>query len=312
MTVSAYPTINVTSPAPVSGVLYSSTAFVTFKGIANATAGSASTTIATIGYKVGTGGWQSVSTASQHNVVWTVPLVLASGLNTVTFNTTDSASKTTVSQAWSVLVDTSAPTFGAIKLVSNTSSSAVVNVTSAGGDLNATSVSATSNGTAIAASNIAVTGTNNPGSSVTYLVTISGLSAGTWTLSVSAKTLAGLSGSATGTVKVTVVPPPTDQTFNIKSATAGSNPVSNKGINTTITNSGVAAYTAYVYVVVKSTTSGATVYIGVANFGLIASGASATLNVPLVLATGSYSATVYVDSPSGTALAQTTTVSFTV
>jgi len=308
-TVSAYPTINVTSPKVVTGTLYAPSSFVTFQGIANATSGSASTTIATIGYKVGTGGWLSASTTSAHNVVWTVPIVLSSGLNTVQFNVTDSAGKTTVTSAYTVLVDSSVPTFGAIKLVANTSS-ANVNVTSSEGDLNATSVTATANGTAIAASRISVTGTNNPGSSVTYLVTISGLSAGTWNLAVSAKTLAGLSGSATGTVTVTVTGPPPAQTFTITGLASGSTPVG-KGVNATLTNQGTSSYTAYGYLVVKNST-GSTVYIGIANFGTIAPGGKVTLPIPYVLSPGSYTATVYVFTPTGAPVATQESLSFTV
>jgi len=309
-TVSAYPTINVTSPVSVSGTLYSSTAFVTFHGIANATAGSASTTIATIGYKVGTGGWQSITTASLHNYAWTVPIVLAAGLNTVTFNTTDSAGFTTVTPALTVLVDTSAPTFGAITAPAN-KTSVVVNVTSAEGDLNLTSVAATINGVAVSNSSIAVSGTNNPGHSVTYTITISA-AAGSSTVVVSAATLAGLSGSATATVTVTGVPVATSSTFTFTSITAGTSPVSNKGLNTTIANGGSSAFTAYVYAVIKDT-KGATVYIGVANFGSVAAGSSANLNIPLVLASGSYTATLYVDNAAGTPLAQPSSpVSFTV
>jgi len=311
LTVSAYPSLNVTSPAVVSGVLYSSTAFVTFTGIANATAGSASTTIASIGYKVGTGGWQSVSTASLHNLVWTVPLVLALGLNTVTFNVTDSAALTTVSPAWSVLVDTSAPTFGTIKLASATSSTAQVNVTSAEGDLNATSVTATANGTAIAASQISVSGTNNPGSSVTYLVSISNLAQGTWSLTVSAKTLAGLSASASGTVTVTVVPPPPGQTFVFPSAPVQVTGPTGPAVNATIKNNGTSSYTAYVYVVVHNS-AGTTVYIGIANFGSIAAGGSATLPIPVVLPKGTYSATVQAYTSAGITVSGPQTVAITV
>jgi len=311
MTVSAYPTINVTSPAVVSGVLYSSTAFVTFKGIANATSGSASTTIATIGYKVGTGGWQSVSTASQHNIVWTVPLVLAVGINTVTFNVTDSNSLTTLSPAWTVLVDTAAPVFGTIKLESATSSTAQVNVTSAQGDLNASSVTATANGTAISASQISVSGTNKLGSSVTYLVSISNLAEGTWTLSVSAKTIAGLSATASGTVTVTVVPPPPGQTFVFPSAPAQVTGPTGPAVNATIKNNGTSSYTAYVYVVVHSS-SGATVYIGIANFGSIAAGGSATLPIPVVLPKGTYSATVQAYTSAGITVSGPQTVAITV
>jgi len=206
------------------------------------------------------------------------------------------------------LVDTSAPTFGAIKLVANTSS-ANVNVTSAQGDLNATSVSATANGTAIAASQIAVSGTNKPGSSVTYLVTVSGLAAGTWSLTVSAKTLAGLSASASGTVTVTVTGPPTGSTFTISGVSSGATPFG-PGVNATLTNAGTSSYTAIVYVVVKGTAG--TVYIGVANFGTIAPGGKVTLSVPVVLAAGSYTGTVYAFTPSGVAVAAQQTVSITI
>ena len=308
-TVSAYPSINVTSPKVVSGLLYAPSSFVTFQGIANATSGSASTTIATIGYKVGTGGWLSVSTAASHNLVWTVPIVLSAGLNTVQFNTTDSAGKTTVTPSYQVLVDSSVPTFGTISVASG-SSVATVNVTSSEGDLNASGVTATSNGTAISASSITVTGTNNPGSSVTYLVSISGLTKGTWTLAVTAKTLAGLSATGTGTVTVTVSGPPSDQTFTITGLASGTTPVG-KGVNVTLTNKGTSSYTAYGYLVVKNST-GSTVYIGIANFGTIAPGGVVTLPIPYVLSPGSYTATVYVFTPTGSPVAAQESLSFTV
>ncbi|HZW55659.1 MAG TPA: hypothetical protein VFF30_05160 [Nitrososphaerales archaeon] len=309
MTVSASPTIAVSNPAPISGIAYSNTAFVTFKGTANATLGSASTNIASIGYKVGTGAWQSISTASLHNVVWTVPIVLASGLNTVTFNTTDSKGVTTAIAPLTVLVDTNAPTFGNITLCScGTEASVAVNDSL--GDLNATSVQAWINGTAVSSSQISVSGINNPGSAVNYTVTVSGLTTGTWSIKVSASDLAGNTASTTGTVTVVVVPPPLSSTFVIKSATPGSSPVG-PAINATITNNGAATYTAYVYVVVHSA-SGATVYIGVANFGAVAAGSSASLTIPVVLAPGTYSATVYVDTPSGVAVAQPQQVTITI
>jgi len=190
-TVSAAPALSVTSPTPLSGTIYANTTLVTFKGTANASLGSLSTNMASIGYKVGTNQWQSVATPSLHNVIWSIPIILSSGLNTVTFNATDNEATpvTTVGTAYTVLVDTAAPTFSTIA-VTNTSSTANLNITSAGGDLNATSVQAWTNGTAVAASNIVVTGTNKPGSSVTYSVAINNLALGTWSLQVVARTLA--------------------------------------------------------------------------------------------------------------------------
>ena len=49
-----------------------------------------------------------------------------------------------------------------------------------------------------------VTGTNNPGSPVTYGVTLSGLTTGNWSVKLTATSLAGISNSSTITVHVTV------------------------------------------------------------------------------------------------------------
>jgi len=306
-TVSAYPSLNVTSPKPISGILYAPSSFVTFQGIANATSGSLSTTIATIGYKVGTGGWLSVSTTSAHNTPWTVPIVLSSGLNTVQFNVTDSAGKTTVSPSYQVLVDSSVPIFGTIKVVANTSAN--VNVTSAEGDLNTSSVTVTSNGTAVAASQISVTGTSKPGSSVTYLVTVSGLTKGTWTLAISAKTLAGLSGSTSGTVTITV------QTSNPNQFTYPSTPKyyflgnTYHTINVTITNSLSSSTTAIVFAVVHNS-AGQTIEVTTSS-AVVAAGATVSAYPVLSLASGTYSVTIFVWASNGASLSQSETVSIT-
>jgi len=306
-TVSAYPSLNVTSPKVVSGLLYAPSSFVTFQGIANATSGSASTTIATIGYKVGTGGWLSASTTSAHNVVWTVPIVLSAGLNTVQFNTTDSAGKTTVTPSYQVLVDSSVPTFGTISVASG-ASVATVNVTASEGDLNASSVTATSNGTAISASSITVTGTNKPGSSVTYLVSISNLAKGTWSLAVTAKTLAGLSATGTGTVTVTV------QNTN---PNAFSYPAPAKyyllgtyhTINVTITNAQATSSTVVVLAVVHNA-AGQTLEV-TSSSAIVAAGATISAYPIINLPSGTYSVNVFVWSISGASLSQTETVSIT-
>jgi len=307
-TVSAYPSINVTSPKVVSGILYAPSSFVTFQGIANATSGSASTTIATIGYKVGTGGWLSVSTASAHNTPWTVPIVLSAGLNTVQFNTTDSAGKTTVTPSYQVLVDTSAPTFGTISVASATSV-AKVNVTSSEGDLNASSVTATSNGTAISSSSISVTGTNKPGSSVTYLVSISGLAKGTWTIAVTAKTLAGLSATATGTVTVTV------QNTNPNAFTFPATPTYYllggvyHTVNVSITNTQATSSTVVVLAVVHNG-AGQTLEVS-SSSAIVAAGSTISAYPVINLPSGTYSVNVFVWSTSGASLSQSKTVSIT-
>jgi hypothetical protein len=290
MTVSAYPTINVTSPKPVSGVLYAPSTFVTFQGFANATVGSASTTITTVGYKVGTGGWLSLSTAVQHNPLWTVPVVLLNGINTVQFNVTDSAGKTTVSPVYQVLVDSSVPTFGTLAVVNGTST-AKVNVTATQGDLNASSVSATANGTAVAASNIAVVGTNNNAHSVTYVVSVSNLAKGTWTLVVSAKTLAGLSGSVTATVTVTSTSTGgTPGSFSFPSTPIKGKVGPYNGVNVTVTNTQTSALTAFVFAVFHNS-AGQTLQVATSTVS-VAAGATATAFVPTTLPSGTYS--VYV------------------
>jgi len=309
MTVSAYPTINVTSPKPVSGVLYAPSTFVTFQGFANATIGSASTNIVTVGYKVGTGGWLSISTAVQHNPLWTVPLVLVNGINTVQFNVTDSAGKTTVSPAYQVLVDSSVPTFGTLAVVNGTST-AKVNVTAAQGDLNASSVSATANGTAVAASSISVSGTNNNAHSVTYVVSVNNLAKGTWTLVVSAKTLAGLSGSVTATV--TVASSSTGGTpgsFSFPSTPKYYKLSVYNTVNVTVTNTQASSLTAIVFAVFHNS-AGQTLQVSTSSV-TVPAGSTATAFVPTTLASGTYSVNVFVWSTTGSSLSSSEQITVT-
>jgi hypothetical protein len=309
MTVSAYPSINVTSPKPISGVLYAPSTFVTFQGIANATSGSLTTTVATIGYKVGTGGWSSVTPAQSHGTQWTIPIVLVAGLNTVTFNVTDSAGKTTVSPAWTVLVDNTVPTFSAISN-GNGSSTAALTITSSQGDLNATSVQAWANGTAIAATSIAVSGTNNPGYSANYSVSISGLAAGTWSLKVSAATLAGLSASTTATITVTQITNNTS-VFTFPSSATSCTLGSYNAVCVQATNSQAAAVTGVVFAVVHNS-QGQTIQVGTATIN-VAAGASTTAYVVLSVPSGTYSVNVFVWSTSGASIsAEQSSVSITV
>jgi len=245
--------------------------------------------------------------------VWTIPIVLVAGINTVQFNVTDSAGKTTVSPSYQVLVDSSVPTFGTIT-VANATSTAKVNVTVAQGDLNATSVTATANGTAVAASNIAVSGTNNIGHSVTYVVSVNNLAKGTWTLVVSAKTLAGLSSSATATVTVTTTG--TGGTGNSGTFTFPSAPKYSlfggtyHAVNATITNTGTSTITAIVIAVFHNSV-GQTLQVATGTAS-VAAGPSATVYVITNLPSGTYSVNVFVWSSTGSSLsgAQTVTVTF--
>jgi hypothetical protein len=304
-TVSAAPALGVSSPTPLSGTIYANTTLVTFKGTANASLGSLSTHMATIGYKVGSAQWQSVATPSLHNVVWSIPIILTAGLNTVTFNATDNEATpvTTVGPAWTVLVDTSAPTFGTPTV---SGSSANLNITSAMGDLNATSVKAWYNGTAVSASAITVTGTNKPGSSVTYAVSVSGLPVGTWSLQVSAKTLAGTSGSTTATVKVTQVSGTSTFTFvTPKYYLLGPYHT----VNVTVTNTQAATITAVVFAVVHNA-AGQTLEVSTSTVS-VAAGSTSSAFVVVNQPAGTYSVNVFVWSTSGSSLSASSTVSVT-
>ena len=131
-------------------MIYSDSVNVVFRGWANASLGyNGAVTMATLGWKVGTGSWSSTGiggTTSQWSVVATLPV----GLSTVTFNATDSKGNVVVSSTYTVVVDNTAPVVTAItaagaKLGSGQLFQASIVV--AEGDLNASSVGVTVNGT---------------------------------------------------------------------------------------------------------------------------------------------------------------------
>jgi len=310
-TVSAAPSINVTSPIPLSGVLYANSTLVTFKGIANASAGSLTTDIASIGYKVGSSQWQQVATPALHGVSWSIPIILSAGLNTVTFNATDNEATpiTTVSAPFTVLVDQAAPTLTA-PTVAASSNVATLNVTSAGGDLNATSVQAWANGTLISSTDISVTGANNPGTSVTYGVSVANLPLGTWSLKVSARTLAGSLGSVTGTVTVTVVTSVNAITFpsTAASCTLGTY----NAVCVSVQNTQAAAITGVVFAVVHNA-AGQTIQVATSTVSSLAAGSSTTAYVVLSVPAGTYSVNVFVWSTTGSSISvEQSSVSITV
>ncbi len=310
-TVSDSPTISVTSPLPIKTTIYSSALETIFKGTANASIGLPSTDIVSIGYQVGTGTWESVATAALHNVTWSIPIILTEGLNTVTFNATDNESPavTTVSSPFTVLVDTTTPTFSAMKVASS-GATVDLNVTSAEGDLNASSVVAWYNGTAIPSSAITVTGTNNPGSSVVYSVAINPPVIGTWSLEVSATSLAGLTGTTTATItttSTTVVPPST--TFSFPAPTSCTIGTYN-AVCVSLSNSQTTSETGVVFAVLHNA-AGATIEVATSTVTVAGLGSQVgyvVVNVPA----GTYSVNVFVWSTTGAAISAPQTVSITV
>jgi len=255
-TISPLPTLSVTSPKPVSGVIYSASPFITFSGKANASLGYPSqvtpVTINSIGYKVNSLSWVSSTTSMLNQILWSVPVTLATGLSTIQFNATDSKHNTVVSSSYQVLVDSVAPTFTFAGITTATGCEAVT-VTSAAGDFNTASFTATYAGSPISSANIAWAGTQTLGSPSTLTATICGLVAGTGTLSVTGSTYAPISNSASETLTVTVVLADSI-TFNTGTATYGVIGAY-KGVTVSVTNSWGSAQTVVIFATLKSGTS---------------------------------------------------------
>jgi len=243
--VSPLPTVSVLSPKPLSGVIYTSSLNPVFSGQANVSVGYPSNqfTIASVAYKIGSGHWTPTGAGGANQLTWSAAPTFVAGLNTIVFNATDSAAKPDVgvTPTYTVLVDSTAPTVAFTTTTGSTltnGSPVAGTITVAEGDLNATSVTGTFNGTALAPSQIHITGTNNLGTSVTYQVAITGLTQGTWDLTLTASSLAGMTGSATP-ITVTVLLPP-DLTFTaplIQQTVV--NGVS--GVSVTVQNNGMAS-----------------------------------------------------------------------
>lgn len=307
--VSALPTLSVTSPTPLNGVIYSSSTAVTFLGQANASVGYPSTAnIASVGYKIDSGAWQTAATTTANKVSWAISVSLAAGSHTVQFNATDDqVPSTVVSQVYTVLVDTAAPDVNFVTPNNaNLSGGATVaaSIVDKLGDLNGSSVAAVGNSTT--ALTVAVVGTNNPGHSVSYSVTISGLSAGTWSIELSASDLAGNSNSSTITVNVSV---PVGQTFTSTGAHSSSSG-GFTGAAATFTNNGVSSQTVNVYFVWYNSAN-QVVSVGAQLNVAFAKGESQTFfnsyNTP-----GTYTVKVFVQDSSGNALSPSYSATVTV
>jgi hypothetical protein len=317
-TVTRSPTFTVTTPKPLSGVIYSSSVAVVLSGYANVSSGFTSTgagpnvaTMANLGYKVGSGTWKSISLAGS-NPTWSFAATMSAGLNTLSVNVTDSKGDVSAVQTFTVLVDTAAPvvTFTtATGATINYTNSVTATIVVAQGDLNATSVVATVNGTALASSAVTISGTNNNGHSVTYTVTLKGLPAGKDNLGLSAKTLAGLTGSATAiTVKVLVS---FAQSVLINSASYGTLGSFN-GISVSATNIWSTSQNLVVFAVWKNA-GGQTVAVTTGGLTLGSGGTGSTF-CPLAsgLGSGSYSVQVFVITTNNNPVSSPTTISVTV
>ena len=316
--VSATPTFSVKSPAPLNGVIYAGSTAVTFQGQANVSLGYPSTNnIVSVGYKMDSATWQTVTITPANKATWVVSVFMTAGLHTITFNATDdtSAANTVVSQKYTVLVDSSAPDVNFVTPNNaNISSPATVSasVVDSMGDLNATSVSGVATNIDTSATKTltaAVTGTNNNGHSVTYGVTLSGLTTGNWSVALSATDYAGNSNMSTITVHVTV---PFAQSFVVVGTPATTTLGTFTGISATYTNLNPTSQSVVIFAVFKN---GAGQVMGIGT-GSATFGAGATQSVfianPIGLATGTYSVSIFVFTSGNLPVSVTTTISVTV
>jgi len=316
--VSQTPTINVVStPKPVSGWIYSNTGAVTFTTSANVSAGlSGAVTIASIGYKVNNNPWHTAATpgANKNTGIFT-SLFFSSGVSTVAFNATDStmAANTVVSPVFNILVDTAPPTITATTAAgtSLTNGAPVVfSVVDLEGDLNATAVTANYNGTAVASTAIAISGTNNPGHSVTYTVSVTGIPTGHWSVTLNAKDLAKNVATPVSVLVHVIVP---FATSVVVSGTPTKTTIGGfTGISATYTNNWSTSQNLIVFAVWKNS-AGQTVAVTTSGLTL-AAGASGTAFAPLTSPppSGSYTVNVFVWTTNNLSVSTTTAITVSV
>ncbi|MDG7008013.1 MAG: hypothetical protein JRN06_07190 [Nitrososphaerota archaeon] len=315
-TVSGTPTFAITSPAPLNGVIYSSSTAVVFSGQANASVGyPATVTINSIGYKVDSGTWQSGVVSAANKVIFSLAASMTVGLHTVTFNATDSNGNTFVSSTFTVLVDTTAPTvkFVTANNANLTNGAAVMaQVNDTFGDLNATSVVATATNidtAATATPTVSITGSNNPGHAVSYSVSISGLTSGNWSILLTAADLAGNTVTSSAlTVHVSV---PLGQSFVVVGTPTKATLAGYSGVNATYTNLNPTSESVVVFAVWKT----GAVPVGV-SAGSATVGAGATQSIfvpaPIGLPSGTYTVQIFVVTTGNLPVSVTTTITVTI
>jgi hypothetical protein len=306
--VSPNPTITVNTPSGTVGhIVYSAFNGVGFSGTAAASAGylAGAVTISSVTYSVDGG----TAVTASGTTSWTAVPTMANGLHTVKFTATDSNGNTATNTT-SVLVDTKGPTITApTQLAYGAGSPIQFTVVESEGDLNAASVVASSNSSATLTTT--VTGTNNPGASVTYTVSVSGLPAttGHWSLTLNAKSMTGVAATAvTIVVQVTVAQA---QSLVISGTPTSSTVNGYTGVSATYTNEWSTSQNVIAFAVWKNSI-GQTVYVSAGSANL-AAGASQAFFLPEVgLAAGSYTVNVSVWTTSNTPVSVQTSVTVTV
>jgi hypothetical protein len=136
------------------------------------------------------------------------------------------------------------------------------------------------------------------------------LAKGTWTLVVSAKTLAGLSASATATVTVTSSSTGgTPGSFSFPSTPKYYKLSVYNTVNVTVTNTQTSSLTAIVFAVFHNS-AGQTLQVSTSSV-TVPAGSTATAFVPTTLASGTYSVNVFVWSTTGSSLSQSEQITVT-
>lgn len=310
--VSPNPTIAVSSPKPIDGIIYSKTTATIFSGTANISVGKNPTVrIASVAFKLDTAPWQPIAISPASKITWWAVVTASEGLHTIAFNATDSEGSVGVTSTLRFLVDTRPPSIAFVtanKSVVQAGGAVSATITDALGALNFTSVSATRNGTAIPSSSITVSGTNNPGSSVTYTVSIGGLPTGTWSIKISACDLAG--NCATSKALIVTVIVPLDQSFTLVGTPGKVTVAGQTAVNATFTNNLPFTQSGIVMLVVRNL-QGQTVYIATAT---VSPSAGATFSALLVVSPvppGTYTVELFAITSTGVVIAKSTTFTLT-
>jgi hypothetical protein len=313
--VSPTPSLFVNSPKPLNGVIYANSSPVVFSGNASVSKGyPPSTNITSVKYKLGSGASGSVILSPANSLTWSVAVPMPSGLNSITFNATDSNGNTVTSQTFTVLVDSSPPTLkfttpnGASLQYGQSVNAWIVDTL---GDLNFTSVSVTRNGTAIPSSSISISPSSNTlGTSINYTVTISNLPAGKWVLQLSAKDLAGNNATPVS-ITVTVSVPFAQSVVSSGTPSYGTLGGFN-GVSASFTNLWTTSQNLVVFAVWKNS-AGQTVAVTTAGLTL-APGQTASAFAPLTspLPSGTYTVNIFVITTSNQPVSTTTTITVTI
>jgi len=304
--VSPNPTLTITSPK--GSTVYSSFPGVAFSGKVTLSKGydPGSVTIAGVFYKIDSGSWTGIGATTP----FTTAPSFTSGLHTISFFANDSAKDTSATTSLQVLVDLATPTitFTTPANANLTGGSTVgATIVEPLGDLNATAVTATGNSTTKLP--VTVSGVNSLGNSVTYTVSISGLTVGTWNVVLNAASLAGNTASKSITVHVTV---PFAQSFVVSGTPSKGTLGGYTGINVAYSNLNPTSQSVVIFAVWKNNAA-QTVGIG-ASSATVGAGAttSAFIVEPVGLASGTYTVNLFVFTTSNSPVSVTTNISVTV